>query len=528
LMVLTGLPYLFGYFLAGPNEVYNGLHSLGSADLPVYYSYLKQVEAGQIFFKDLFTTEDQQWGTINWWWLVVGMVAKLFHLSAPLAFHLSRLLMIPVLIYCLNLFAGLFFTENKERKLAVIFTSLIGGFGVFVALPLMINDMQSAQELYNWPIDLWLTEAYVFSLIYQSSHFIVSLVFTLMIFYFFIRLLKTNHFKYLMFLGLLVLLYFNFHPYYWPTIFGTLGLYLAYKFFREKKINFTVVFYYLLILAASLPPIVYHFWLIKVEPVVAYRALQNVTYLASWPYLLAGLGFLVPGFILGSYYIKKNRSFDNFSLLYCWFFINLFLAYSPLQFHSRYTQGLTIVMAFLTLYGLNCLRLDLAVKKSAVYRLIWQNNFFWAVIFIFCFLPTPLFLMARDYSYFFDSQAAARRIFYLPNDFYLVADFLNRQPQTKAVVSDNQVYNLFWPSTTLRPVYYAHDHETIFSESKIARLKLFFSEKISEQWGKDFMQKNQLAFIITDSKKTAERLSLRLYLKEVFSSGDFRVFQFIP
>src|SRR3989338_10887560 len=180
-LALTGLPYLYGSWSAPAGTTYDGLHALAPGDVPVYYSYLYQIKAGEVLVKDLFTDEPQPLGTFNVWWFLVGTVARWLNLSLPLAFQLSRLLMIPVFTAVAYVFLSYVFRQPARRKLALVFLLFSSGLGVYAAgLPDTVAS--SSAEVYAWPIDLWITEAITFNALYQTSHFIASITLMLLIF----------------------------------------------------------------------------------------------------------------------------------------------------------------------------------------------------------------------------------------------------------------------------------------------------------------------------------------------------------
>jgi len=180
-ILLTGLPFLYGYLTAPSDAIYYGLHALSPGDIPVYYSYLYQIVEGDFFVKDLFTSEAQSVGTFNVWWVGVGLMAKIFSIPIGLAFQLSRILMIPVFMTVAYIFISFFFQEKIRRKTAFIFLLFSGGVGAFFA-PFFDALNLDGQVRYWWPIDLWLTEANTFNTLFQTSHFIASITLTLLVF----------------------------------------------------------------------------------------------------------------------------------------------------------------------------------------------------------------------------------------------------------------------------------------------------------------------------------------------------------
>ncbi|MBN1779381.1 MAG: hypothetical protein JW816_04150, partial [Candidatus Buchananbacteria bacterium] len=373
MIIITSLPYLVGYLSAWPGYVYNGLHSLSPGDIPVYYSYIYQVSHGQWLAKDLFTSEVQTVGTFNVWWFLVGGLAYLLHLSAPAAFHLSRILTIPILLVVVYLFISYFLAEQRQRKLAMLFLLFASGLGFFFAGPINQLDLTYTQA-YWWPIDLWLTEAVTFNVLYQSSHFIVSLVLMLLIFLLILLAFDQNKFRYAFWGGVLALIYFNFHPYYLPSMLATLGVYWLYLSVRSGRILWQKLWYLIPVGIFSLVDAIYHFWLITAQPVIGLRALQNVTVISPIIFVVIGYGALWVGFLAGLVALFKKKQIAKYSFLLIWFLVNIFFIYSPFPFHSRYVQGMHIVLVIFTVVGIFSI-VDFYQKRWPSKKFdFWFNN----------------------------------------------------------------------------------------------------------------------------------------------------------
>jgi len=267
MIVLTGVPYLVGYLKAPVGYTYDGLHSLSPGDIPVYYSYIFQAKQGNFFAKDLFTAENQPVGTFNLCWVLVGLVARWLGWSVALTFQICRLILIPVFILIAYLFLAYFFTSAVSRKIGLIFILFSSGWGFFFASAMDAVNFNSSGGYY-WPIDLWLTESVTFNALYQSSHFIASISLTLLIFLIMALAFDQKKISYALSAGVLALIYFNFHPYYFPVIFGTLGLYLLILIWQKGKILWSEILYLFLAFIISLPSVIYHYWLIASQPVI--------------------------------------------------------------------------------------------------------------------------------------------------------------------------------------------------------------------------------------------------------------------
>ncbi len=530
MILITGVPYLFGYLTADFNMIYNGLHSLSPGDFPVYYSYINQVKEGNFLVKDLFTSEVQGGGTFNIWWVAVGLLAEIFNLPIILAFQLSRLLMIPVFIFVAYLFISYFFADKIKRKISLIFLLFSSGIGFFFAGQLNKIDF-SGTKTYWWPIDLWLTEANTFNALYQTSHFIVSITLTILIFLLTIIAFEKRKFSYAVVSGILALFYFNFHPYYLPIIFGVLGIHLLILSWQAGTILWRQAGYLITIFLISLPSVIYHFWLVKIDPVVGQRALQNVTLISPPIFLFIGYGFLWLGFILGLFFSLKNKKLNNrLIFLLVWLGLNLALIFSPFPFQSRYTQGLHLVLVIFTVIGLFDFAEYLKIKLKPKAFNFWINNpALLILLFIILFCPSTLYSLFRDFYYFIYKPGEIKIELYLPNDVFTAIKWLGQQPKNQLVLGAD-IPSKFIPGFSGQTVYSAHAHETLFFYSKVAYLIWFFADNKNNEAKIRFLKKQGIDYVFySDYEKQLGNFDPadKDYLKLVFSLPQAQIYQVI-
>lgn len=162
-IVITTLPYLYGWYKTPPNKIYTGIHFLVPSDYPVYYSYIQQASQGQILFSDLYSGETTQRNILNTFWLIPGWLVRFFNFSPILAFQLSRLLFIPVLMAVSYLLISYFFINKNLRKFSFLLFIFAAGWGFYY---LLFDYHKFAYLLaggkYIWPLDFWGIEAFTF------------------------------------------------------------------------------------------------------------------------------------------------------------------------------------------------------------------------------------------------------------------------------------------------------------------------------------------------------------------------------
>jgi len=529
---ITTLPYLIGYLLTPPGTIYNGLHALSPGDVPVYYSYLRQIKIGEFFLYNFFTSEIQTHGTLNIWWLLVGLFGKWFNLSLPIIFQASRILMIPVFVVTAYIFFSYFFVSQRVRQWAIIFLLFSAGVGAYSAPFLQI--LNPARATLSWPIDLWITEATTFTALYHSSHMIASLVMMLVILLLIFLGLSQTKIKYALIAALAGLFYFNFHPYYLPVVYGVAILYFFYLTWQQKKINWQQFIWVGLFIVLSLPAAIYHGWLILVDPIIYQRAMQNVTPLSPWQYVFLGYGWLGIGGLVSIFIRIKNKTLDNrYVFMLLWLVVILCLIILPLPFTSRYTQGLHIILVYLTIDALVYLYHYLKANFNSIYqKVINKNTILFSILFVLFFAMSNVFQLVRDIYYFINKPNQTAQIFYLEQG--LIDSFAwLKQITSKQVVLAADIPAKFVPSYAGQIAYVAHAHETIYYYAKAAYAHWFYANNDSyldekkhawlKQVGIDYV-----LFSVYEKGLGDFQPQEKNYLVPVFTSGQTTIYQVVP
>jgi hypothetical protein len=342
---------------------------------------------------------------------------------------------------------------------------------------------------------------------------------------------EKSRFSYAIISGVLALVYFNFHPYYLPVIYGVLGLYLFWLIILARKILWVKVGYWLILVIVSLPSAFYHFWLIKNNPVIAQRALQNITLVSPFLFVLIGYGFLWLGLILALYFISQNKKWNNgLVFLLLWLLFSSFLIFSPLPFQSRYTQGLHLVLVIFTTLGLFEFYDYLKQKLSAKTFDFWVNNpALIFLLFLILFLPSNLYSVTRDLYLFLKQPLNVQDKIYLPQDVLAALTWFKDQGSGKVILAA-EIPAKFLPGFSGQTAFLAHGHETLFFESKVEYFLWFIHDNKNDEAKKAFLKKQNIDyFFYSEYEKKMGQFdpATKDYLKLVFSLPQAEIYQVI-
>lgn len=525
LMVITTFPIIWAYYHVPAQTQYNGMNLVGEADYSVYFSYINQVKAGRFLLLDYFTGEPQSGGIFNIFWLGVGIMASIFSLTPWVAFHLSRLIMIPIFCLIFYIFSAYIFPAPKLRQWSLAFAGFSSGLGAYLAL--IING--NWERAFNWlgaalPIDLWVTESNIFFSIYENPHFVLSLALMTLFFLMLLLAWENNNYKYSLVAGLTGLVWFNFHPYYAPYVLAIGFIFATYLVARYKKWDaFTHLLISCLIAFIS---VAYHFIIIEGDYIIGTRSSQNVTITPALIYVAAGYGLLLLFSLPSVYFLaKKHRAIpDKFVFLLICLVVGLNLLYAPVSINRRFTEGLQIPMIFLTVYVLTILAYYVKLNWARLGKIL-TNKFVLIFLFIIFFCSTTLFILARDL-YFISRQHSN---FYFSDQYLEAVDFLKGENQTKVVLT--HTYNgHFLPSLINMPVFSGHGHETLDFIAKQQMLEDFYANKYEQAQAEKFLNDNNIGYILyTGWEKSDTKINLneQPYLEQIFSNSQTAIYKII-
>jgi hypothetical protein len=306
-ITLTLLSYLFAYFNTPADSTYLGRQILNVADRYVYDSYLEQTRMGHWLFKDLYTTEAQPRTFFHPFWLVLGFAGKTLHLSNAIVFHLARILLIPVFLILAWLFISYCFKNKLKRKICFLFLVFSSGLGALLAVWLKKYGYENLGYA-HWPLDLWVPEANTFLTLYHAPNLIASLTLILATLFLIFLAFEKNKLKYSLGAGVSALALLFIHPYHIPTIFVIPFVYLLITCLKQKRILFSYIKHFLVLLLCSLPAFLYYLWFFRSNLVAALKMVQNIGLTPAPHLVLIGYGLLVPFALLGIWAIFRKKA----------------------------------------------------------------------------------------------------------------------------------------------------------------------------------------------------------------------------
>ncbi len=516
LIILAISPYIYGKIIQPANTYYNPLSGFVAGDKEVYFSYIEQIKQGHFLFKDLYTAEPQNRPTFNILWWGVGILARIFNLSSAVAFLLAQILLIPLLIISIYSLLVLVWQSIAKRKIALLFTIFSSGMGLFFIL-----FIKKTLEFYE-PLDLTIAEAFTFSTIINSPHFIASLILIILTLVFIYLAIENKSNKQSIIAGTLALILFQFHPYHISTIYGISLVYIIIYSLKNKQKVWKNLKYFLIMFFISIPSIIYHLIILKIDTVTLEKAYQNICYTPKFGITLISYGLLLIGPLIYTYLFIKKKELRNIELfLMIWFLVQFNLIYFPTQLQRRTTAGLQIPLAILTILFFYYLQ----NKFNKQINNIKINKYLFIFLIIIFFSTSNIYnlvIITID-----QNNYKRRKIFYLSNEKLSALKWLKKNTKDQEIILSEYINGGLIPSITGRTVFLGHTIETVNFYNKYYEMFFFFAVNNNKK-EIQFLDENNINYIFYSNleKQLGEwSPQNKKYLRKVFDNQEIQIYK---
>ena len=525
--VITILPTIYGYAATPPGFRFNGMPHLTPGDFHLYLSYFEQAKQGFLVFRDLYTGEEQVPIIFNPFFLIFGLIGKIFNLSNIAIHHLARIVLIPPLTIALFVFFSRTFKEKMHIRLAMLLAAFSSGLG-FYAAPFFQNNPDFSAK----PMDLWVPEFNIFLTVLRNPLYIAALTLIILTFLAFIKAIEKNQIKWSIAAGLAAFSLFLIHPYHVLTIYAIPLTWIISLIIINKKIDFSHLKHFIVLFFISVTPAIYIVYLTLTDLIThnRYGAVSGAppvvwVTLISYGFLFflaipSGLSFLKK-------FLKKQTDeiFNGNILSFCllWIIIGFILVYFPLFMHGRrLTLGLEIpLVVFSTLAMINIQNTNWHRRLKKII----DTGVAFLIFFILFFAPSNIYALISNFQVYANKYY---EVVYTPNEIYQALNWLkNNTIMEQDVVLSSLYYGNLIPGIIGRTVYVGHSPETAFFNLKERWLFAFFAQNRSENFELKFLKDNRITYIFytPDLEKSGTwRPENKTYLSKVFENDRAAIY----
>jgi hypothetical protein len=395
-----------------------------------------------------YTAEPGNGAYVFLYYLFLGHLSKWLGLSYVLVLHLARLAGAAFLLLALIRFYDRVFADRPDLyRIAFWLTAIGSGMGWLLVF------------LGPVPTDFYVAEAYPFLAMFTNPHFPMGLALLLAS----INLLLNEGQPYrnplLLLTGLLISAILPFGMV--VVILIAFG-WLAWTWYDTRSLPWQPVFCLGLL---GGPYLLYQFWIISTDPVLAGWNAQNIT--PSPPIYDFILSFS-PALILapfGVYSLLRMKGNPIRRILIPWFIFGILLVYFPVSIQRRFMLGFYIPTAALAVYGLDFIR---GVSHSFQRRVKWLTP-----ALIGLALPTNLFLLLTCLSGILSHSP----MYYMTRDEADAMSWIQAETPARALILASPEVGRLIPAFTGRRVLYGHPYETINAAQEEQGILSFFSAR---------------------------------------------------
>jgi hypothetical protein len=489
---ITSLPYLLGYILAPPDMEFGGV-VMNFEDSHGYLAKIRQGAEGRLLYQIPFTSEDHKGAFVGGFFLALGWICTLTGLPVIWIWHLSRIVFGFLLLLSSYLFIAFFLKDKAQRLVCYLLVCFSAGFGWLVLLTGRFTIL--GFDL----IDFKMPEAHIFFTILTFPHFALGANLLLIIFVLALLFHRTRRFKYIVLAGLAGLAMGIVHPYNILIVAGTLCIWLAIIFWRERRFPTREALGTILFGLMTLPPFLYYLHVFSTNPAFAAWATQSGSPSPHPVHYLLGYGPLLILALPGMLHLSRKGDVESLLPL-TWVVVVAVLTYAPMKQQRRMVEGVHIPLSLLATIGLYTYYLPRLEGSRTVRRIITLGrrsysrprlrNFLIYLVLIIT-IPSNLYILVSlavtvsQHPYpFFHERAENEAI-----------DWLGSQAAPTDTVLAAYGTGSYIPSRVNHRVFAGYWVETAQFEAKLAMVDRFFQEETANSWREELLVEHNIAYL---------------------------------
>ena len=470
-LVATGLPYLAGWFVSTPDQVFEGF-VIDVDDAHSHLAKMQQGYLGEWEYHILFTPEPHDGVYINVFYITLGHVARLLGSNLVITYHGARMIFGFIYLLTAYTFIAFFLPDLTRRRLAYVLICFSSGLGW---LALLFGGSFVAGDI--TPVDFWLIEMYSYLTVMVFSHTSLALTLMLVVFALTLRYLETNRWTAIAAATTGAVAISLIHPYSLLVIDLVIAGHWLLSTIRRRQIWLLPLPGLLVLALAPMPIVAYQYVAISGNPILSAWQAQSFTFSpAPWHYVL-GYGVVLALSIPGGWWALRQNG--RWPLLALWPLIVIPLLYAPIVFNlqRRLIEGVQVPLCILATVGMTRYVLPavrhsrLAASLSARGYPSWRSELLVRNVLVALTLPSTLLLIL---------SASLAAISGVPDDMIYSAgeiaavDWLGDNSSRDDTVLASYAIGGFIPARIGHRVFMGHWAETVDLPTKRAAADRFY------------------------------------------------------
>lgn len=493
---VISIPLLVGILHPDEDLVYGGL-IFNPIDGYSYLAKMQQGFYGEWAFQLPYSANETSDIFIFTFYILLGHIARITGIGIPVIFHIFRIGISILCFFALDSLLKIFFEKDEVwHKFALISLLFGGGLGWIY---LFTGDL---------PIDLWVSEAYIFLSSFSNPHFIL----TFLIFCILIKILFKNEkdAKSFWIFFLLGFLLSNISP------FGAVNigfLMVIILFFTQENRRLLL----LRLVSFGFPTLligIYQFTSIKNDTVLKIWNDQNLTLTPGIGNLIFGFSPFLVGIIILVIMIYKKRIEipPLIKILMAWVFLLILLSYIPVNLQRRFLVGLYLPMGIIFWKLLSLQEKAISLVSGKVFPVTLLGLSLFSNLLIFSGSVNAL--MNQD------------RMFYIDKNVEDAINWIKANDQGKRIILAKVDTGLVIPALGNFRVIYGHPFESINAEKMNLMVNEFWSNKLTIQEQLDLIIENNVDFILCEVNSGLESCpKITSQFNTIYDTDNILLFQ---
>jgi hypothetical protein len=470
-LVLTSLPYLYGYLSSPPDREFMGL----MLNIPDHGQYLSWWWAFQdsMLVSNKLTPEPNEPIFFNLLWWTLARVSRWTGLGYAPVYQVFRWIAGGLFLWAVYRLIAEFLPEVRQRRTAFLLVTFSSGLGwVLVVLKYTLTR---GELLY--PLDVYIAEGNSFLCILGYPHFTLALAFITLILELVWRLWREGRTKCMVSAGVLALLLGWTHAYDLLIVYGVMATFALFVWLRRRAFPWRLFWGGVVIFALSCSGAVYSVILTTVDPlweeVLAQFANAGV-YTPSPPHLVILFGFpLILAIVTWIGLAWRKRWSEENLFIMGWFLAGAVLNYIPTDFQIHMLNSWQVPMMLLVTKGVYAFIAPVLAEWKLGIRFpgfrVGDRVKYLALVLVV--LPTNVYL----WTWRFVDLARHDYPFYLHQDDVAALDWLREHTSPEDVVLCSLTVGQYVPGISGNTAFLAHWAQTVDFYDKQDRVARFFS-----------------------------------------------------
>jgi hypothetical protein len=534
-LVVTTLPYVYGYVSAPPDKQFMGI-MLDVPDHGQYFSWMRELTYANLSANKL-TPEPNKAIFFNLLWWGLGRLGQILGLGYAGVFQILRFVSALLFLLLVYRICAWHFEDALLRRTAFLIATFTSGLGWI----LIVLKYTVTQGELLWPLTVFIAEGNTFLGILGYPHFIGAALYIL-VFELVLRGQSKGQLRYAVVAGLIAQFFGWQHAYDLVLVYGIVFAYAALSLWRDRRLPWYLIHSGIIIALSSCWPALYAVLLTSLDPLwkEVLKQFANADVYTPKPWqlpILLGPAFILVVLTAFNTWLRNLRSraafrlqgvSDNDLFVWSWFLMSFPLAYLPTDFQIHMLNGWQVPIALLATQSLfrhvqPWLAQRLQTRTLAphtVQRLVVMGM-------VLLILPTNVYLWAWR----FVDLARHDYPYYLHKDEVAALHWLEANAKGDDVILSSLTIGQYIPAHTGAHAFLAHWAQTLDFYGKEELVKLFFNPNASEAQRLQLLRQYSVDYVFVGSAEQALGGYVPTdarWAREVFATPRVKVYAIRP